>query len=63
MKTLLKTLFLIIVLSIFLFSNNKTISSTRKFCAENGKALYQKGTKALSESKVKFLASTGNFIK
>jgi hypothetical protein len=40
MKTLLKTLFWIVVISIFLFSDNKTISTARKFCAVNGKATY-----------------------
>ena len=63
MKTLLKTLFLVIVISIFCFSNNSAISKTRNFVADNGKALYQKGAIALSNSNVKFIASTGNFIK
>ena len=40
MKTILKAVFWIVVVSIFLFSDNKTISSTRKFCAVNGKATY-----------------------
>lgn len=39
MKKLFKILFLVIVLSIF-FSDNKTISATRNFCAVNGKATY-----------------------
>ena len=63
MKKLLKVLFLTIVISIFLFSNNKIISTARNFCAEKGSALYHKGTNVLSGSSVKFLASTGNFIK
>ena len=63
MKNLLKTLFLVIVISIFCFSNNSGISKVRNFVAENGKALYQKGATALSNSNVKFIASTGNFIK
>lgn len=40
MKKLFKILFLVIVLSIFFFSDNKTISATRNFCAVNGKATY-----------------------
>jgi hypothetical protein len=63
MKNLLKTLFLVIVISIFCFSNNSGISKVRNFVTENGKALYQKGAIALSNSNVKFIASTGNFIK
>jgi hypothetical protein len=63
MKTLLKTLFLVIVISIFLFSDNKTISTARNFCAKNGKALYQKGTTVLSGSKVKAVAYVGNHIR
>jgi outer membrane protein assembly factor BamD (BamD/ComL family) len=63
MKNLLKTLFLVIVVSIFCFSNNSGISKVRNFVTENGKALYQKGAIALSNSNVKFIASTGNFIK
>ena len=63
MKNLLKTLFLVIVISIFCFSNNSTISKVRNFVDDNGKALYQKGAGALSNSNVKFIASAGNFIK
>ena len=56
MKTLLKTLFWTIVISIFLFSDNKTISTTRNFCAVNGKALYQKATGFLNVESKKALA-------
>jgi len=40
MKTILKAIFWIVVISIFLFSDNKTVSSARNFCATNGKATY-----------------------
>ena len=56
MKTLLKTLFWVIVVSIFLFSDNKAISTTRNFCAVNGKALYQKATGFLNVESKKALA-------
>ena len=56
MKTLLKTLFWTIVISIFLFSDNKAIATTRNFCAVNGKALYQKATNLLSVESKKAVA-------
>ena len=56
MKTLFKTLFWVIVVSIFLFSDNKAISTTRNFCAVNGKALYQKATNLLTVESKKALA-------
>jgi hypothetical protein len=40
MKAILKAIFWIVVISIFLFSDNKTVSTARKFCAVNGKATY-----------------------
>ena len=45
MKKILKAVFWIIVVSIFLFSDNKTISTARNFCAVNGKATYDVVTK------------------
>jgi hypothetical protein len=63
MKNLLKTLFLVIVISIFCFSNNSGISKVRNFVGDNGKALYEKGASALSNSSVKPIAYVGNHIK
>lgn len=63
MKTLLKAIVLVIFVSIFCFSQNTYVSKARNFVAENGKALYQKGTTALSNSKVGFLADIGKGIK
>jgi len=63
MKTLLKAIVLVIFVSIFCFSQNTYVSKARNFVAENGKALYNKATGAMSNSNVKFIASTGNFIK
>jgi hypothetical protein len=56
MKKLFKTLFLIVVLSIFLFSDNKAITSARNFCAVNGKALYQKATVVFNNGTKKAVA-------
>lgn len=63
MKKLFKTLFLVIVVSIFLFSDNKTISSARNFCAVNGKALYQKATVVLNNGTKKAVAYFDSNIK
>jgi len=63
MIKILKLLILLIVLSVFCFSENQTISSVRNFVADNGKALYQKGTIVMSQSTVKPIAYTGNLIK
>lgn len=45
MKAILKTIFWIIVISIFLFSDNKTITTTRNFCAVKGKTTYDLATR------------------
>ena len=63
MIKILKLLVLLIVLSVFCFSENHTVSSVRNFVHTNGKTLYQKGTNAMSQSNVKFIAGTGKIMK
>jgi len=63
MKSILKLLVLVILVSIFCFSENKAVSTARNFISKNGKALYAKGTGALSQSNVKVIAFTGNTLR
>jgi hypothetical protein len=63
MKTLLKLLFLTIVLSIFAFSENPTITDVRNFTLKTGKNVYGKTMGKMSTSKYAFVAKTGDFLK
>ena len=63
MKTLLKFLVLVVVLSIFAFSENPTIADVRNFTMKTGKSVYGKCFNKLATSKIAFVAKTGEFLK
>jgi hypothetical protein len=63
MIKLLKTLLLMIVISIFCFSDNSTISNARKFIYCKSKMLYHMGTNALIKTNVSFFVDLGKLIK
>lgn len=48
MKSFFKFVLLIVVLSIFTFSENSTITKTRTFVLENGKPIYEKAVEKLT---------------
>ena len=56
MKSLIKLLLLIVVLSIFAFSENSTITKTRTFVLENGKPIYGKVVGKLTTMKNNVIA-------
>jgi hypothetical protein len=62
MKNLLKLLVLMVVLSIFAFSENQTIIKVRNYTEKNGKILYDKGADVLKTSKNQYVASVGKIL-
>lgn len=62
MKKLIKLTILIVVLAIFAFSSNTYVVKARKFVAEKGKVLYEKGVDKLQNSENEKVAKAGNLI-
>jgi len=63
MKKLIKLAILIVVLAVFAFSSNSHIVKARKFVAEKGKVLYEKGVEKLQNSENENLAKAGKIIE
>ena len=51
MKSLIKFAILIVILAIFAFSGNPTITKVRDFTTKNGKILYEKAVVKIDNSK------------
>jgi hypothetical protein len=60
---ILKMILVVILISIFCFSQNTAITGIRNFTYNTGKMVYSKATSAMCGSTYGWVASTGNFIK
>ena len=63
MKKLIKLALLIVVLAIFAFSSNPTITKARTFVSEKGKELYSKATDKAKESENETVQKFGEVIE
>ena len=63
MKNLIKLLILIVVLSIFTFSSNQTITKIRNFSSEKGKIVYEFLVDKLSKNENETIVNIINKIK
>jgi hypothetical protein len=63
MKTLFKLFVLAVVVLVFCFSQNETISKARNFVYDNGKSIYQKSCDSMSKSDIKPVVETANLLK
>ena len=63
MRKLIKLSILLVILAVFTFSNNPTITKVRDFSVEKGKVLFDKGIEKMKSSENETIAKIGKEIE